>query len=300
MIVHSTLLLFALIPGPLPEPTLYSNHLEGSASLAPALDDDLDPEEELEAIIAEFDAAQLEFRKAYREASTNEERRVVVEEKRIPAEAFADRVTAVAERNAGEPVAAEALMWIAERCRDTEVVAEAMKTLLADHLESEVMGRLAQSLARGVNADNQRTLELILEKSPHEDVRGHACYALASHLMAQAEKAHSFKGSGGEALVERYRGYWGDELVDRLLDADAEALEDRSASLFERVLAEHADLSGGRRTLGERAEGDLFELRNLAIGKTAPDIEGEDLDGVMFKLSDYRGKVVVLDFWGDW
>jgi peroxiredoxin len=44
----------------------------------------------------------------------------------------------------------------------------------------------------------------------------------------------------------------------------------------------------------------LFELRHLRIGKVAPDIVGEDLDGVKFKLSDYRGKVVVLDFWGDW
>lgn len=38
----------------------------------------------------------------------------------------------------------------------------------------------------------------------------------------------------------------------------------------------------------------------LAIGKVAPDIEGEDIDGVPFKLCDYRGKVVLLDFWGDW
>jgi hypothetical protein len=38
----------------------------------------------------------------------------------------------------------------------------------------------------------------------------------------------------------------------------------------------------------------------LEIGKVAPDIEGEDIDGVKFKLSDYRGKVVVLDFWGHW
>ena len=38
----------------------------------------------------------------------------------------------------------------------------------------------------------------------------------------------------------------------------------------------------------------------LQIGKVAPDIVGEDIDGVKFKLSDYRGKVVVLDFWGDW
>jgi cytochrome oxidase Cu insertion factor (SCO1/SenC/PrrC family) len=39
---------------------------------------------------------------------------------------------------------------------------------------------------------------------------------------------------------------------------------------------------------------------DLAIGKVAPDIVGEDIDGKAFKLSDYRGKVVVIDFWGHW
>jgi hypothetical protein len=36
------------------------------------------------------------------------------------------------------------------------------------------------------------------------------------------------------------------------------------------------------------------------VGQEAPEIEGEDIDGKTFKLSDYRGKVVVLDFWGHW
>jgi len=36
------------------------------------------------------------------------------------------------------------------------------------------------------------------------------------------------------------------------------------------------------------------------VGMVAPEIEAEDIDGQVFKLSDYRGKVVVLDFWGDW
>ena len=43
-----------------------------------------------------------------------------------------------------------------------------------------------------------------------------------------------------------------------------------------------------------------FEKEHLQLGMTAPDIEGEDLEGVKFKLSDYRGKVVVIDFWGNW
>jgi cytochrome oxidase Cu insertion factor (SCO1/SenC/PrrC family) len=36
------------------------------------------------------------------------------------------------------------------------------------------------------------------------------------------------------------------------------------------------------------------------VGQLAPEIEGKDIDGKSFKLSDYRGRVVLLDFWGDW
>ena len=49
-----------------------------------------------------------------------------------------------------------------------------------------------------------------------------------------------------------------------------------------------------------RARGVLNSERNLSIGSLAPDFTTKDVDGVEFKLSDYRGKVVVLDFWGYW
>jgi cytochrome oxidase Cu insertion factor (SCO1/SenC/PrrC family) len=39
---------------------------------------------------------------------------------------------------------------------------------------------------------------------------------------------------------------------------------------------------------------------DLEPGKLAPEIEGDDIDGQKFKLSEYRGKVVLLDFWGHW
>jgi hypothetical protein len=35
-------------------------------------------------------------------------------------------------------------------------------------------------------------------------------------------------------------------------------------------------------------------------GKMAPEIKGKDVNGKPMKLSDFRGKVVVLDFFGDW
>jgi cytochrome oxidase Cu insertion factor (SCO1/SenC/PrrC family) len=34
-----------------------------------------------------------------------------------------------------------------------------------------------------------------------------------------------------------------------------------------------------------------------AVNQSAPDVTGVDQDGKAFKLSDYRGKVVMLDFW---
>ncbi|MFN0008917.1 MAG: TlpA family protein disulfide reductase [Planctomycetota bacterium] len=51
---------------------------------------------------------------------------------------------------------------------------------------------------------------------------------------------------------------------------------------------------------GKRGKSYLFNELELAVGKTAPDFTTQDVDGVEFKLSDYRGKVVVLDFWGFW
>ena len=46
--------------------------------------------------------------------------------------------------------------------------------------------------------------------------------------------------------------------------------------------------------------GPAAALPGTQVGEIARDIDGVDLDGAPFKLSDYRGKVVFLDFWGDW
>jgi cytochrome oxidase Cu insertion factor (SCO1/SenC/PrrC family) len=40
-----------------------------------------------------------------------------------------------------------------------------------------------------------------------------------------------------------------------------------------------------------------FTATGLRQGYFAPDIEGSDLEGKPMKLSDFRGKVVVLEFW---
>ena len=70
--------------------------------------------------------------------------------------------------------------------------------------------------------------------------------------------------------------------------------------LLDRVVNEFGDVEGRRRTLGESAASELFEIRSLQIGMIAPEIVGEGIDEKTMKLSQFKGKVVVLDFWGDW
>src|SRR6202022_2384800 len=74
-------------------------------------------------------------------------------------------------------------------------------------------------------------------------------------------------------------------------------------AVLERVVNEFGNVPrapGDTRTLGAVAEGELNEMRHLSIGQTAPEIEGTDVEGKAFKLSDFQGKVVLLVFSGEW
>ena len=44
----------------------------------------------------------------------------------------------------------------------------------------------------------------------------------------------------------------------------------------------------------------LVDDRSVEIGKPAPDFVLQDLDGNLVRLSDFRGKTVVLNFWATW
>jgi len=70
----------------------------------------------------------------------------------------------------------------------------------------------------------------------------------------------------------------------------------QEASVLDHLLA-LGRTNGGYRDPIEQA---LDMVKTLTVGKTAPDAIGPDLAGDAFRLSDYRGKIVVLAFSADW
>jgi hypothetical protein len=83
-------------------------------------------------------------------------------------------------------------------------------------------------------------------------------------------------------------------------DVKADKMRKESEKLLEEAADRYADVKTAfDGTVGRRARSELFDLRHLLIGKPAPEIEGIDQDSKRFKLSDYKGKVVLLDFWSE-
>ncbi|MGO8930874.1 MAG: TlpA family protein disulfide reductase [Limisphaerales bacterium] len=93
-------------------------------------------------------------------------------------------------------------------------------------------------------------------------------------------------------------------LASRLKGGVTEALDSRRSAEAERLLqraiaaADRAGASGLK--LANAAHEELSQLQRWSLGKVAPEIEGEDMDGRKMRLSDFRGNVVVVHFWATW
>jgi benzoyl-CoA reductase/2-hydroxyglutaryl-CoA dehydratase subunit BcrC/BadD/HgdB len=215
-----------------------------------------------DALVKEFDQAMEAFQKVYAAAKTDAERQKALEDQYPQPEKFAGRFLKLAQRDPKSATAADAAVWVVSHARSGEESNQALDLLLEHHLESPKLGDVCLELVYSDVPMASQTLRTVREKSPHREAQGKALFALANR---------TFRDSPAEA-----------------------------EKLFEEVAAKFADVAHWRGNLGDAANAYLFEMRHLAIGKVAPQIEGEDVEGVKFKLSEYRGKVVVLDFWGDW
>jgi hypothetical protein len=168
-------------------------------------------------------------------------------------------------------------------------------------------GKSALRLATEYQAANPKVGKIVAVLGVHlpgEQADAAAHRAAMAFIQAVAEK-NTDRGTRGQAVLalagEAKRAF---AVAEYRRQPDVDRLANSAEKAFEAVVKDYADCPkptpGNSSTLGEEAKQELFELRHLRVGMVAPEIEGVDLDGKKFRLSDYHGKVVVFNFWGDW
>lgn len=175
----------------------------------------------------------------------------------------------------------------------------AIALLLRDHVESDKLAESCRRVQYGFRKEYETFLRTVLEKNPHKEVQALACLRLAQFLKARWQRFELIQEQ--PELARRYEGLFGKDYLEALHKQDRAGVITEIDAFFVRAAEKYGDVKvpfGG--TVGEQAKTELFEIRHLAVGKQALDIEGEDQDGKQFKLSDYRGKVVLLYFWSEY
>jgi thiol-disulfide isomerase/thioredoxin len=201
--------------------------------------------------------------------------------KRDPAKSFGSQLVELGEKEAGKDAGFQAFLAAIVVVRDADVgligdvVARASKHLTTEHATDAGMGKVARLAAPIVHPTVRRLLQTVLDKSPQREDRGLAAYALVENLRAERDQ------SSESTALKR---------VDRQIAALRKRIDKDGLST---VSIDGQPLEDALKALaGSKVQ--------PSVGSLAPEIVGKDLAGNRLKLSDYRGKVVMLEFWAGW
>jgi hypothetical protein len=299
-----------------------------------------DVAKEYAAIQKEWSEAQQAFLQAYRGAKTDAERQEILKDKRPKPAAFAERFLKLAEAHPDSTEARQALLWIATNARGTDAAKKALGQLKEklsatndlDQLQKSLaglpaygLGDLAPMVAEKArkNLDHPQavpllvwvcsataygptkelaklyndTVDLLMDRFPERSELAPLTEWLASdddppwaekHLRRLAEKNSSDEVKANARFA----------LATALKNKDATS-QPEAEKLLLSIIDEFAK-KADKEQLVTRARKELDDIKLRGIGKSVPEIAGDDLDGKPLKLSDYKGKVVLLDFWGFW
>lgn len=223
-------------------------------------------------ITAAYEKKQREVRVQARAERDPEAKRELLKQLPDPA-VYARQVLEIAQQDLTAEGVDKALGWVVKQ-RKTDEAKVAAKILLEHFPESSELHNYVAVLRSDYLGDLEEINRLIeLAKDPA--VVLYAKYIYADKLHIRGAKGYMYS------------------------DEEKKEYTRQAAEHFEKLLAE-PNFAKLHPKLFKRSEGKFFKTSKLSVGCTIPDIVGTDHAGVEFKLSDYRGKVVFLDFWGFW
>lgn len=224
------------------------------------------PNEQLGTIQREFKEEYDIFLKAYRSAKDDTAKQAAMDLMPKTAD-YGARFKELAAAHPDTEAAVDALVWVSSNLRGREGD-DANRKLFESYSSNPKIAPVVMMMKYNRGTETEGLLRDLIKSNETDVLQAAARYALGSILIEQDHQSEEAIG---------------------LLQSVVDDYPDAEISFGHRSMA-----------IAPQAQGELTEATKLQVGMVAPDIEGADLDGVEFKLSDYRGKVVVLDFWGNW
>jgi thiol-disulfide isomerase/thioredoxin len=217
-----------------------------------------------------------------RMARTPEEEKAALLAKTPPVLTTVHLLCQLVQANPGDDASMEALVFLA-RVADIPKVAKMLASLPRQNSDDTATSIKPLELILKHHANHTKTAEFILKttltpelseftravfaKTTNPEVRGKAGYRLASETLREGDE------KAAEPLLESLAR-------DRYLEG---------------VYA-----SGRTLSVSAWADGKLREIRMLKVGKVIPEVYAETLEGKKQTISEFRGKVVVVDVWTTW
>lgn len=240
-------------------------------------------DEELDRLKADYQKAMRAWMEKVGELrETNSDAAAFAKAPPMPSKEYLPKFKAYAKGHEKKPEAAEALLEVLQLAGSSGGLSLfgmsnrdanwAVRRLTRDHAAdasmAESIGRVGQVSWMVDRATLRKFYDAVVEKNPSREAKASAKLGLA------LQRGTLNPMQSGEVSTE-----------------------DRAAALamFRELLKDYADTDAAK-----SADAYVFELEKLQVGMKAPEVEGEDVDGHVIKLSQFHGQVVVLDFWGFW
>jgi thiol-disulfide isomerase/thioredoxin len=200
---------------------------------------------------------------------------------------------------------------------------EALDLVWKSHASDQRLFIILEKLGEALPSHKtEALLRRVLSDSPDKNARAAAAYNLARYYGTLAHAHQRSQRIDQKEHLLNFERFW-KIVITPYLEKNFPLDEEKNSAEIDRLLRLVADqyadvpatdwkLSGpGKlfldlapfpkpKTYGDLAWAVSFTLNNIVPGKPAPEIDGTDADGKPFRLSDYKGKVVLLIFSANW
>ena len=229
-----------------------------------------------------FDDENKELVAKLQKAETPVDARAAQAEMRELALITAGKVLVVAEGDPKDETGFEAaafIVQIAGRAGASGPDIEKAVGIIAEHHINNAKVKEFLIPAMRMGDAGQKLLKAVGEKSTDKDVKGLALF-LRGYMKAQS-------------------------VDDEEDEAKLAAIVKEATELLEQAakVAPDAVVGNSKQTIAKFATSEIEGLKtvlSLGVGKPAPEAISKTLDDKVVKLSDYKGKVVLLDIWATW